>query len=149
MKTSVLNVAMRLPLWVAGLAIAGSAHSATKSTLDLTAGVGASTNPQLQIGGRSSAFGRISALGTHEWRSERTTICNCGLVDAPTPAVRSSVDLVALWADPAIASPATHNGSRIATLRTEVFIMAPPECRHSRLEEYPARLAATYRRARR
>lgn len=74
MKTSVLNVAMRLPLWVAGLAIAGSAHSATKSTLDLTAGVGASTNPQLQIGGRSSAFGRISALGTHEWRSERTTM---------------------------------------------------------------------------
>ena len=73
MKTSVLNVAMRLPLWVAGLAIAGSAHSATKSTLDLSAGVGASTNPQLQIGGRGSAFGRISALGTHEWRSERTT----------------------------------------------------------------------------
>ena len=74
MKTSVLNVAMRLPLWAAGLAITGSAHSATKSTLDLSAGVGISTNPQLQIGGRSSAFGRISALGTHEWRSERTTM---------------------------------------------------------------------------
>ena len=73
MKTSVIKVAMRLPLWVAGLAISGSAHSATNSTLDLTAGVGASTNPQLQIGGRGSAFGRISALGIHEWRSERTT----------------------------------------------------------------------------
>ncbi len=68
-----LQVAIRLPLCVAGLTIAGAAHTATRSSLDLSAGVGISSNPSLQIGGTSSAFGRISALGTHEWRSERTT----------------------------------------------------------------------------
>ena len=72
MSVPVLKVAARLPLFVAGLAIAGSGHAAERTTLDLTAGVGASTNPSLQVGGTGSAFGRVSALGMHEWRSERT-----------------------------------------------------------------------------
>ena len=67
------KAAVRVPLWVAGLAIAGTGHTAERSTLDLTASVGVSTNPGLQLNGTSSAFGRISGLGMHEWRSERTT----------------------------------------------------------------------------
>lgn len=65
-------VAVRLPLCVVGLSFACAAPTATTSTIDITAGVGASSNPLLQLGGDSSAFGRISVLGTHEWRTERT-----------------------------------------------------------------------------
>lgn len=68
-----LQTGVRVTVWVAGLAIAASAHSATTSTLDLSAGVGFSSNPSLQLGGESSMFGRFSGLGTHEWQSERTT----------------------------------------------------------------------------
>ena len=73
MTASSLRASIRVSLYAAGLAITSSAYGATKSTLDLTAGVGASSNPTLQLGGDGSAFGRFSALGTHEWRSERTT----------------------------------------------------------------------------
>ena len=73
MTFSRLQTGVRVSFWVAGLAIAASAHGATTSTLDLSAGVGFSSNPSLQLGSKSSAFGRFSALGTHEWQSERTT----------------------------------------------------------------------------
>jgi hypothetical protein len=64
---------LKLPLCLAGATVAVMAHAATKSTLDLTAGAGASSNPTFRVGGGGSAFGRISALGTHQWLSERTT----------------------------------------------------------------------------
>lgn len=73
MTSSRLQAGIRVSLCAAGLALSSSAYGATTSTLDLTAGVGASTNPSLRLGGDASAFGRFSALGTHEWRSERTT----------------------------------------------------------------------------
>lgn len=38
--------------------------------LDLQAGLGYSTNPELRIGGTGSAFGRVSAYGFHGWGSE-------------------------------------------------------------------------------
>ena len=73
MAASRLQFGIRVPFWIAGIAIAAIANSATKSTLDLSAGVGTSSNPSLRIGGESSVFGRFSALGMHQWRSERTT----------------------------------------------------------------------------
>lgn len=73
MTMSNFRTRIRASLYVAGLVITSAAHGATRSTLDLSAGIGASSNPSLQIGGDASAFGRFSALGTHEWRSERTT----------------------------------------------------------------------------
>jgi hypothetical protein len=57
---------------MAGVAISTSAFGATRSYLDLTAGVGASSNPSLSVDSESSAFGRLSGLGMHQWRSERT-----------------------------------------------------------------------------
>ena len=73
MAASRFQFGIRVPFWIAGLAITATANSATKSTLDLSAGVGVSSNPSLRIGGESSVFGRFSALGMHQWRSERTT----------------------------------------------------------------------------
>ena len=73
MTVSYFRSSLRVSLCVAGLAITSSAYGATTTTLDLTAGVGASSNPSLAIGGKGSAFGRLSALGMHEWKSERTT----------------------------------------------------------------------------
>ena len=64
---------IRFSCWVAGLAITASAHGATTTTLDLSVGLGASSNPSLRLGGQSSLFGRFSARGTQEWQSERTT----------------------------------------------------------------------------
>ncbi|WP_426266466.1 hypothetical protein [Sphingomonas sp. LHG3443-2] len=40
--------------------------------LDLQAGLGFSTNPELRLNGRSSGFGRISAYGFHGWSTERS-----------------------------------------------------------------------------
>ena len=68
-----LQTGLRVSFWMAGLAMTGSAHSATRTTLDLSAGVGVSSNPSLQLDADSSVFGRFSALGMHEWQSERTT----------------------------------------------------------------------------
>lgn len=73
MTASRLQAGIRVSFYVAGLALSSSAYGATRSTLDLTAGIGASFNPSLEFSGDNSAFGRFSALGTHEWRSERTT----------------------------------------------------------------------------
>ena len=68
-----LQTGFRASIWMAGLAISTSAFGSTTSYIDLNAGVGASSNPSLRLNDESSAFGRISALGMHEWRSERTT----------------------------------------------------------------------------
>ncbi|MCY7281126.1 MAG: hypothetical protein LH610_09580 [Sphingomonas bacterium] len=68
-----LQTGIRVSFWVAGMAVTSSAYGATRSTLDLSAGVGVSSNPSLQLDSQSSVFGRISALGTHWWQSERTT----------------------------------------------------------------------------
>lgn len=40
--------------------------------LDLQAGLGFSTNPDLRLDGRSSGFGRISAYGFHGWGTEKS-----------------------------------------------------------------------------
>jgi hypothetical protein len=72
MTTPRRSNAVRVPLWVVLLTVGGAAQTATRSTLDLSAGVGAASNPQLTVDDQSSAFGRISASGMHEIRSERT-----------------------------------------------------------------------------
>lgn len=46
--------------------------SRNQTFLDLSAGLGYSTNPELRFGGDGSAFGRISAFGFHGWGSERS-----------------------------------------------------------------------------
>jgi len=73
MTVSHLQTAARVTFLVVGLAMTASVQGATRSTLDLSAGVGFSTNPSLQLDSKSALFGRVSALGMHEWRSERTT----------------------------------------------------------------------------
>ena len=70
---SVFRNGVRLSACVAGLALSASAFGETRSYLDVTAGVGASSNPSLGFDSKSSAFGRLSGLGMHQWRSERTT----------------------------------------------------------------------------
>lgn len=72
MKGAIRN-GVRLSACVAGLALSASAFGATRSYLDVTAGVGAASNPSLGIDDEASAFGRLSGLGMHQWRSERTT----------------------------------------------------------------------------
>lgn len=68
-----LRNSLRLSACVAGLAMSASTFGATRSYLDVTAGVGAASNPSLGFDSESSAFGRLSGLGMHQWRSERTT----------------------------------------------------------------------------
>lgn len=68
-----LRNGLRLSACVAGLAISASASGATRSYLDVTAAVGAASNPSLGFDSESSAFGRLSGLGMHQWRTERTT----------------------------------------------------------------------------
>ncbi len=68
-----LRNGLRLSACVAGLTLSASALGATRSYLDVTAGIGASSNPSLGFDSESSAFGRLSALGMQQWRSERTT----------------------------------------------------------------------------
>ncbi len=85
MNATGLKIGLHLPLLAAGLTItAPSAQAATWTTLDLSAGIGVSTNPSLQVGGTSSAFGRVSALGAHEWRSERTSTSLSAYVENTT-----------------------------------------------------------------
>lgn len=48
-----------------------AALAKTTDSIDLQAGLGFSSNPLLQLDGRSSAFGRISANAVHSWESER------------------------------------------------------------------------------
>ncbi len=65
-----------LPLAVAAPAqeqASGQPESRPAETyLDLQAGLGFSTNPDLRVDGRSSGFGRISAYGFHGWSTERS-----------------------------------------------------------------------------
>lgn len=49
-----------------------SAGAQTQTFVDLEAGLGYSSNPLLQIDGRSSGFGRISARGYHGWGNEKS-----------------------------------------------------------------------------
>jgi hypothetical protein len=49
--------------------------------LDLSAGLGFSTNPNTGNNSSGSGFGRISAYGTHSWRNERTTASIHGFVE--------------------------------------------------------------------
>ena len=53
--------------------------------LDITAGLGYSSNPFLQIGdSQSSAFGRLSARGVHAWGGERGQSSITGFVEGTT-----------------------------------------------------------------
>lgn len=70
---SAFSATLRLSACIAGLAASASAIGATRSYLDITAAGGASSNPSLGFDGESSAFGRLSGLGMHQWRTERTT----------------------------------------------------------------------------
>ncbi|NJC04492.1 hypothetical protein GGQ97_000285 [Sphingomonas kaistensis] len=56
-----------LPLFAAA-----PAHAQNETFLDLQAGLGYSTNPDLRLDGVGSAFGRISAYGYHGWSTERS-----------------------------------------------------------------------------
>ncbi len=59
----------------------GPAAADTRSFVDLSAGLGYSSNAFDQIPSRSSAFGRLSAFGLHSWRSERGTTSISGYVE--------------------------------------------------------------------
>ncbi len=84
MTVFLLKISFRVTCCVAGLAFTAAAHGATRSTLDLSAGVGFSSNPSLQFDSKSSIFGRLTALGMHEWRSERTTTAVSAYVENST-----------------------------------------------------------------
>ncbi|UUR06960.1 hypothetical protein [Sphingomonas glaciei] len=58
-----------LPLLAAAPA---QAQAQTETYLDLQAGLGYSTNPDLRRDGVGSAFGRVSAYGYHGWGTERS-----------------------------------------------------------------------------
>ena len=63
----------------------GEQPKASSTTfLDVNAGVGYSSNPLLQLQGRSSAFGRISLLAVHSWNSERGSTSLSGYVENTT-----------------------------------------------------------------
>ncbi len=79
-----LSTSARLSCCVAGLALSASAFGATRTYLDVTAGVGASSNPSLGYNSESSAFGRLSVLGMHQMRSERTTVSLSGYAENTT-----------------------------------------------------------------
>lgn len=58
---------------------------ATINYLDLTAGLGYSSNPRLRVGdSQGSVFGRASARGVHAGNSERTSYSVSGFVEAST-----------------------------------------------------------------
>lgn len=71
---------------VAATTLAGCAPAVadTLDLLDLEAGVGASSNPFLQIPAKSSLFGRISASGTHTITSQRGSTVFRGYVENTT-----------------------------------------------------------------
>lgn len=55
-----------------GFAAQAGAQSRSQTFLDVQAGLGYSSNPELLINGDGSAFGRISAFGYHGWSTERS-----------------------------------------------------------------------------
>lgn len=57
------------------------AGAQNQTFLDLQAGVGYSTNPDLRRDGVGSGYGRISAYGFHSWNSERTQTSLSGYVE--------------------------------------------------------------------
>lgn len=52
--------------------------------LDLQVGAGFSTNPRLSFTSRSSAFGRVSASGVHNWSTERSSTTVHGFIENTT-----------------------------------------------------------------
>ena len=60
------------------------AQRRTTTFLDLEAGLGFSSNPFLQFNSHSTAFGRLSASGTHMWTSERGVTALTGYVENTT-----------------------------------------------------------------
>lgn len=66
------------------VATSGGAAASTTDYLDLEAGLGVSSNPFLSIPSRSTAFGRISATGVHQWKSERGTTTLRGYLENST-----------------------------------------------------------------
>jgi hypothetical protein len=64
----------------------GDEQSKARSTtfVDVDAGVGYSSNPVLQLQGRSSAFARLSLRGLHSWNSERGSTSVSGYVENTT-----------------------------------------------------------------
>jgi hypothetical protein len=82
---------LKLNSCLPAMALAGSifmgaspAAADTTSYIDLTAGLGYSTNPFDRIPGESSAFGRLSAFGLQAWHSERGTTSLSGYVEDTT-----------------------------------------------------------------
>ena len=63
----------------------GEQPKASSTTFaDVSAGVGYSSNPLLQLQGRSSAFARLSLLALHSWNSERGSTSVSGYVENTT-----------------------------------------------------------------
>src|SRR5438105_1091183 len=68
-----------------GTGVGGEQPKASNTTFaDIDAGVGYSSNPLLQIQGRSSAFARVSLLAVHSWNSERGSTSVSGYVENTT-----------------------------------------------------------------
>ncbi len=64
------------------LAAQPASAQSQQTYVDLSAGVGYSTNPRLTVGGdRDSVFGRVSALGAHSWQTERSATQLSGFVE--------------------------------------------------------------------
>lgn len=62
-------------------ATANAARAETTNVLDLSAGVGFSTNPNSGNSSSGSGFGRLSAYGNHSWRNERSSASIHGFVE--------------------------------------------------------------------
>lgn len=62
----------------------GVETSRNQTFLDLQAGIGYSSNPELRVGGVGSAFGRVSAFGFHGWGGERSSSSISGYVENST-----------------------------------------------------------------
>ena len=75
-----VTTALAGALLVAG----GAARAETTDILDLSAGAGLSTNPGIAGSSHTSGFGRLSALGTHSWRSERSSTSIHGFIENTT-----------------------------------------------------------------
>lgn len=58
--------------------------SRNSTFLDLEAGLGFASNPDLRVNGESSAFGRLSASGYHAWSSETGVISLRGYLENTT-----------------------------------------------------------------
>lgn len=66
------------------LMVAAPVQAQDQSFLDVQAGVGYSSNPELRVNGSSSAFGRLSAYGFTEWSTERSSTNLSGYVENTT-----------------------------------------------------------------